>query len=517
MRCLGDSIFIDSIKYEMQVDQLDGHAIGRGAGYIFVETIIGFVSGYLLWLVLTRITTPEIIGISSTVVSLCGIFIVIAEIGVDRGSSRILAKYFHNNNLQKARIYVKVSLILVSVGIISSLSFLLIFKDWISPSLDIPMIYFAMLIIGSSTVGILLHSIIIASLKTKVIPKVMVIASSSRTIMVIFLVLAQAGAVGIVLGYSFYQILASILLAFAIAKLLRNNEDKKNTEQLTNPFKTVLIASVPSWIPKLISVIGGANLGTVIVFGSNGASEAAAFFLANTILSGIITVVTPLYTISFPALSAMDDYRKRFTWRVIKVSMVILSPLSLAVIFYSADVINLLGQDYSNASIFLRILLLTALVSPLSTMMHQLIYAYGNYRLVLYLGLASNIPRILLYFLLVPVFGGTGAAVSFLIGSIISFALSIRVAGDIQMRIHWKVFLLVTVLPLLPAFVLSYFQINFIVGILATMVVSMLAFLKFNVLTKPDVEDSVNVLPKGIARPIILSLNKIGRILNKDY
>ncbi|HJU79931.1 MAG TPA: oligosaccharide flippase family protein [Nitrososphaeraceae archaeon] len=499
------------------MDQLDGHAIGRGAGYIFVETIIGFLSGYLLWLVLTRITTPEIIGISSTVVSLCGIFIVIAEIGVDKGSSRILARYFHDNNLKKARMYVKVSLILVCIGTLSSVSFLLIFKDWISPSLGIPMIYFAMLIIGSSTVGILLHVIVIASLKTKVIPKVMVVASSSRTIIVIVLVLAQAGAVGIVLGYSFYQILASILLAFAVLNLLRNKENKKNTEKTTNAFKTVLIASVPSWIPKLISVIGGANLGTVIVFGSNGASEAAAFFLANTILSGIITVVTPLYTISFPALSAMDDYRKRFTWRVIKVSMVILSPLSLAVIFYSPEVINLLGQDYSNASIFLRILLLTALVSPLSTMINQLIYAYGNYRLVLYLGLASNIPRILLYFLLVPSFGGTGAAVSFLIGTMISFALTIRVAGDIQMNIHWKVFVLITVLPLLPAFLFNYFQINFIVGILATIVVSMLAFLKFNVLTKLDVEDSVNVLPKGIARPIILSLNKVGRILNKDY
>jgi O-antigen/teichoic acid export membrane protein len=197
--------------------------------------------------------------------------------------------------------------------------------------------------------------------------------------------------------------------------------------------------------------------------------------------------------------------------------MIILSPLSLAVISYSADVINLLGQDYSNASIFLRILLLTALVSPLSTMIHQLIYAYGNYRLVLYLGLASNIPRILLYFLLVPVYGGTGAAISFLIGSIISFALSIRVAGDIQMRIHWKVFLLITVLPLLPAFMFNYFQINFILGIIGTMVISMLAFLKFHILTKSDVEDSVNVLPRGIAKPLVIILNRVGRALNNNY
>ncbi len=501
----------------MQVDQLDGNAIGRGAGYIFVETIIGFISGYLLWVVLTRITTPEIIGISSTVVSLSSIFIVIAEIGVDKGSSRLLARCFHDNNLEKARIFVKVSLVLICLGIFSSVSILMIFKDWISPGLNIPLLYLAMLIIGSSTVGILLHSIIIASLKTKVIPKVMVVASSSRTIMVIVLVLAQAGAVGILLGYSFYQILASILLAFAIIKLLRHKENSKNTEQIINPFKTILIASVPSWIPKLISVIGGANLGTVIVFGSNGASEAAAFFLANIILSGIITIVVPLYTISFPALSAMSDYRKRFTWRIIKVSMVVLSPLSLAVIFYSPDVINLLGQDYSNASIVLRILLLTALVSPFSTMVHQLVYAYGNYRLVLYLGLASNIPRILLYFLLVPVFGGAGAAVSLLIGSIIYFVLSTLVAKKIGLIINWKDLGLIVILPLLPAFLFSYFQVNFIVGIIGTIFASIIAFLRFDILTKSDVQDSVNVLPEGIAKPLVIMLNRVGRVLNKDY
>jgi O-antigen/teichoic acid export membrane protein len=501
----------------MQVDQLNGQAIGRGAGFIFVETIIGFISGYLLWLILTRITTPEIIGISSTVVSLSSIFIVLAEIGIDKGSSRLLARFFHDNELEKARKFVSVSLVLICIGIFSSVSVLMIFKDWISPSLSNPLLYLAMLIIGSSTVGILLHSIVIASLKTKVIPKVMVVASSSRTILVIVLVLAQAGAVGILLGYSFYQILASVLLAFAIVKLLRHKENRKNTEQIDNPFKTILIASVPSWIPKLISIIGGANLGTVIVFGSNGATEAAAFFLANTILGGIIAIVTPLYTISFPALSAMSDYRKRFTWRIIKISMVILSPLSLAVIFYSSDVINLLGHEYSNASIFLRILLLTALISPISTMINQLVYAYGNYRMVLYLGLASNIPRILLYFLLVPVFGGTGAAVSFLIGSIISFTLSTIVAKKIGMPIHWKMLVLITVLPLLPAFLFSYFQVNFIVGIIGTIVVSTICFLRFNILTKPDVEDSVNVLPKKIAIPLAAMLNKVGRVLHKNY
>jgi O-antigen/teichoic acid export membrane protein len=334
--------------------------------------------------------------------------------------------------------------------------------------------------------------------------------------MVVILVLAQAGAVGIVLGYSFHQILVSILLGLAILGLLKRRVKKPNL-RLNSIFKNILNASFPSWIPKLVTVLGGANLGTVIVYGSSGSNEAASYFLANTILSGIIATVTPLYTIAYPAVSAMSDNRKRFTWRIIKISMIILCPLSVSVIFYSDDIINLFGQDYSDASLLLRILLITALMGSVSTMVGQLLYAYDSYRQVLYLGLASSVPRTALYFVLVPLFGGMGAATSYLIGSVIGFILSAVVAKKIGLVINWKDLGLIVFLPILPALLLSYFQVNFIIGIISTIAASIIVFLRFKILTKSDVEDSINVLPKGIAKPLGIILNKVGTILNKDY
>jgi hypothetical protein len=47
-----------------------------------------------------------------------------------------------------------------------------------------------------------------------------------------------------------------------------------------NTFKSILLASVPSWIPTLITGIGSGDLGLIIVFGSSGASEAGSYFLA---------------------------------------------------------------------------------------------------------------------------------------------------------------------------------------------------------------------------------------------
>jgi hypothetical protein len=71
--------------------------------------------------------------------------------------------------------------------------------------------------------------------------------------------------------------------------------------------------------------------------------------------------------------------------------------------------------------------------------------------------------------------------------------------------------------PLIPAFLFSYFQVNFILGIILTITTSLIAFLRFKILTRSDVEDSLNVLPKGIAKPLTIILDAVGHHLNKDY
>jgi O-antigen/teichoic acid export membrane protein len=500
------------------VTGLNGKVVGRGAAYIFIETMVGFLSGVLLWLVLTRITSSEVIGTSSTVISLATIFTIVAAIGIPDGVSRFLSKSFHEKNVVKAGMFLKSSLILISIGIFASTILLWLLKDRISVFQSDPdLVISAIIIIGFSALGTLFYSTILATLKTKISSMIMVIASCSRTIVVVILVMTNLGAFGIVIGYAFGEAIACLLLAIAISRVLKFEEKSKSDMELDYPLKTVLTASIPYWIPKLIAILGGANLGTVVVFGSNGSTEAASYFLANSILSAILATVTPLYGIAYPALSAMDDGRKRFTWRIIKISTIISVPLALSIVFYSNPIIDILGQNYSEASLFLKILLITIIPSSVSIMVTQLSYAYGNYRRVLYLGLASSIPRTLLYFILVPSFGGAGAATSFLIGSMISLVLSTIVARKIGLIIHWRDLGLIVIISLLSAFLFSYFEINFVLGIIGSIVISLVAFLRFKILSRSDVQEMINVLPEGMAMRLSLLMNKVGSVLNKDY
>ena len=445
------------------------------------------------------------------------IFSTIATISIPVGVSRFLAKSFYEKRIEDVKIFVKKSLILISFGIIGSSVVLFIINKWIYVTLDQTLIIFAMILAGSHAINRLLNSIVVASLKTKIIPKIMAVGSSVKIILVVSLVLMHIGSVGILIGYASFEILTSILLGFVVTRMMRNKNSSNSNVTVNHSFKTILDASLPSWLPKLITLLSGANLGTIIVFGSSGSVEAASYFLSFTISLAVFSIVLPLFTVAYPALSAMDDGRKRFTWRIIKISMIISIPLSSSVFFYSDDVIGLLGSHYADSSSLLRLFLIAIFPNSISLMIGQLVYAYGNYRQVLYIGLASSITTTLLYFVLVPIFGSTGAAMSYLVGSIVGFTMSTIISKKIGLKLHWKVLCLISIISIVPAFFYSYLQLNFVMGIIITLLTSYIIFLKFRIISKSDVDDTLNVLPREIARPIATLVHKVGKLLNSDY
>jgi O-antigen/teichoic acid export membrane protein len=74
------------------VSRIKKARFGKGATYLYVETIVGLLSGYFLSLLLSNLVTPEIIGKSSIVISSSSIFMTITSIGVPFGVSHLLGK-----------------------------------------------------------------------------------------------------------------------------------------------------------------------------------------------------------------------------------------------------------------------------------------------------------------------------------------------------------------------------------------------------------------------------------------
>jgi len=280
--------------------------------------------------------------------------------------------------------------------------------------------------------------------------------------------------------------------------------------------KNIIPASVVIWIPGLISVTG-LQLGIIVVFGSQGATQAGIYFIAFSIMTALSAVIAALMTIALPILSGMKDGRKRFAWRITKISLIITLPVTSIIIFYSKEVMQLFGNNYAEGSSTLELLLLSILPITVMVGINTLAYSYGNYRQVLAIGLASSVPRTVLYFVLIPIYGGIGAAESLTIGSVVGLAASLIVAKKIGLQIFWKDLIIILIIPTVLVFVLHYFEINAIVTVPATLVLSYLLFFKLRIITRSDIQDSFGILPKNVAEPLINLLNTIGKKLNRFY
>jgi O-antigen/teichoic acid export membrane protein len=296
----------------------------------------------------------------------------------------------------------------------------------------------------------------------------------------------------------------------------KNKNLRQSWLRLRQLCKGILTASMPNWVPSSIMIVG-VQAGTIIVFGASGPSQAGVYFMAFSIFSAIGIIASSLLSAAFPALSAMQDGRKRFSWRTIKISLIISLPLSSSAIFYSEDILGLLSPEYVKGSASLDILLLSVLPTAVFTGISTLVYAYGNYRQVLGIGLAVSLPRTILYIVLVPFYGGIGAALSYTLGSVVGLIVSRAIAEKIGFKIFWRELASMLCISLAIAFSLAYLQINYIFGIPLTLAISYILLVRMQILTRRDIQDTVGILPTRVSNPAIKALNIIAKKLNPSY
>ncbi len=436
---------------------------------------------------------------------------------VPTGVQRLLGKSFSENSQDQTKVLLKASLLLLSLGVFATSVLLFALGDLILASYDIDMVlvFLAVLLVASTSFRNLFRGTVIASLKTKALPIVRIVSGIVKLGLAIILVSIGMEEIGLMIGFTSFFILSSILLAINVFIIFRSLE-RKSGLKLKEAVKKIFSASVVSWIPELIRK-PGTHLGTIIIFGTIGASQAGVYFISFSVANAIIVLVTVLLAYGFPLLSGMSDGRKKLVWRLIKMSLVFGIPITSIVMFYANDILYIFGKEYAEASFALEILLVSVLPIIVGRGVITLVYSYGNYRQVLALGLARDIPRISLYFILVPIYGISGAALSFTVGSLIGFIVALIIAKNIGLKIYSKDLSIIFVIPMILGFILSYYEVNFVLSITTILLVSYLSYLKLGIITREDLNDSVMVLPRKISTPTFKILDKLAKKFNPSY
>jgi O-antigen/teichoic acid export membrane protein len=486
--------------------------LGRGAAFVYVQFFVLSISGYIFWIILSHIIDSILIGTLSTIVAISEILTSFAVIGIPDSIQRLLGKSFSEQRAAESKVYIIIALSFISLGITAS-SLILIMNNSLFQTNEFNSMLklVIILVISSSSVNNLLNSIVISSLNTKILATSVIISSVTKITLCI--ILAFSGNIlGLAICYLVVgNVISSILLGNVIIKIFRSIPKAKGKLEprvnLFNSSKELLIGGIASWVPLMVTTIGF-QLGTIIIFGSKGAADAAFYFVSLTIVNGIVLVTTAIFTIALPALSSIEDGRKRFAWETIRWSSLVSIPLSSSIFFYSKEILLFFGQNYIQAELPLQILLLSILPSIIANGIDTLVYSYGNYRKSLAINLGMNVTRILLYFMLIPFYGSIGGALSFTIGSLIGLAVSATIAKKIRMIVFWRSLIPIFIIPMAIGFFLYIFHVNFIIGFPITIIVSYMALLRLGTLTKSDIHDVIDILPDGISNRMIKFLHK---------
>lgn len=494
---------------------MDKLRIGKGATFLYIDYVSAMVSGYLVWYILSKITTPEVIGISSSVNSLSLILMAVASLGIPIGAQRFLGRFFEEKRSEDVRVTIISSLVLVAFGILGLSSFILISRIWLFQPYNLSLIFLIIFLTSASTINLLFRNIIIASLETKKLLVVSIISAAAKLILVIILVLVEKSEIGVIIGFTVAQLISAVLLVPKFLSFFKTPENKPSLK-LIQSFRMLLSSSVISWIPTVIDSTG-TQLGVIILLAIQGASQAGYYYLAFQISMGLFIIIWALYSVIFPALSAMNEGRREFLSRAIKISLIIILPLSSALIFSSKEVMQLFGANYIEGSSSLQILLISMFPITITVAIAFLLHANGSYKETLMIGLAASMPRIIMYFIFITWFSGIGAALSYTTGSIAGFITSIILAKRAGLTLFWKDLILIFVIPMTCAFLLMNLKLHFVPYILLSIVCSYLVLLKCGIINRSDVESCFAVLPSDIANPVVTIVNKVGSKLSKNY
>ncbi|MCS7108791.1 MAG: oligosaccharide flippase family protein [Sulfolobales archaeon] len=482
--------------------------IVRGGFWLYAGSIIDNFSGFLYWMLVSTLVGPTAIGIASTISSLSGLILTFLSLGISTGAIRFFGMFYGSDEGDKLNTYfwstyvfnllthVVAGVLLLLLGIgghefggISS--YMLIFASF-------------MVIAGLGTIP---SSLITSMLKTEVLFISTVLSILFRfTVGIVLISNYGLGWIGAVIGN-----LTQLYVRLAVINFYAVKEVPPKLSLSYKAIADTLIAGMPSWLPTFITSIGSL-LGVLSVYVISGALETGYYYVSSAIANVVLMVGTSILSLTFPVLSGMADGRKRALTQVMKVSIALITPPSIYVMIYSWLPLSWLGRDYVNSAPILTTLLISAIPSAITSGVVSLTYAYGKYSLVLAINVVSSFVRMVLYYVLIPYYGGLGSAIASTVGSFAGFLATLYVAKIIGFTLGWRLLAETVAIPLMLGGISFALNVHWLIA-LAVTTSSYILYLKLRIVGKDELKEIVKAL--RMESLAIKIYSKYGDIINK--
>jgi O-antigen/teichoic acid export membrane protein len=487
--------------------------ISKNILFTSISNVLPSIFTFVFWLVTARIAGAEAIGLVSAIASFTIIVASIDVLDMSLGMKRQLGIAISLGDFGRFKQILSSTIIFVAMMVVFSTVLLLIPNLRILEAINIDRQYIWIIIpmIAAWAFQHVFSEALVAALQSKKLIIPMLLGVLSRfPILIVAIYLFNAPGIETLLAYSSFLFISTTIYSVYIIEIFRKTSVRA-IQNFRSNIKLVLSAGLASWIPHMISILGS-QLAIISVFSIEGAVEGGKFYLPMAIYTLTLFIVVGINRVSHPLIAGMGAIKQQtdFLAYNMKVAFMFTMPIAASLLFFPSEFLGFMGNEFSSEASTLSIFMVSVPFSIISEMVYYFMYGRGKNKTVLRLGLASNVPRIILYFLMVPLFGSTGAALAYLVGTLASFVLSTRIIRDLSLIRNYQNYMVLTAIPLAIGLATWSIDLQYVISTIIILFGSLLAFIRLGLFRSTELRNILYTgLPKKTAEKVYPRLSKI--------
>ncbi|MEM2759476.1 MAG: oligosaccharide flippase family protein [Nitrososphaerales archaeon] len=406
--------------------------LARGSYYLILTNFTNLAIGAIFWIIMAKIVDPASVGQAMVVIALATGVIGFTGYGVQVTISKYISEYNARNMKGMSRKVLKLGISLaLGVSGIAGLSIALLSGHiaqvaFNNPSLSNLLTFAAIIYIPSQTLIAALAGAFQGSQKMHLTFITYLVYEITRLTLAVALVLEGLSSFGILIGFCIGSVAASLLgYLYLLPKAVpKTNEGTKVDKGSVHILKFSGLNYFSVGMRTLSAQIG------VLVLGTQ-SFEWAAFYGISVLIANVVGgILVAVSRAILPTASEewtrgkKDEFMKVFN-TAIRISLLISGFGFLIFMIDPGYVLGILSKSYIEASSALRILVISSIINAIGLIMISLLNAADRAAVVAKIGLLSSSCIIVLTFVLSPMMGLDGAAVSMLVGSSLGLLLAI--------------------------------------------------------------------------------------------
>ncbi len=396
--------------------------MGIGTAYLMLANLVFILSNYLLHVYLGRHLGPEGYGVFGIIMSIYLINRSFLNTGFPKSVSKAIAESENQKNII-AKKAIKIEFL---IAFIFSLLYI-IFADKIAlllndKGLSNYIVLLGIILVPLSIISLYLNGFFNGTRRFLEQAKVKIIYSVVRVLLAILLVALGLNVFGVLVGY-LIAIIFSIFVAKSYFKI--NFSDKRKFN-----FKKILLFSLPVTIAALsFTLIKNVNI--LFIKSLIGDNFSVGIYTAAVTLSNISYMVfVAVPSTLMPSISKAYSVpniklASKYVSKSLRYLFILLFPITAMISATSSELLVLFySKNFIEGGPLLSILIIASTFLIISSTLNSVITGSGKPKVEMFLGLMFIFVLSGLNFLLIPWKGLIGAALSLLITSFFSMAIS---------------------------------------------------------------------------------------------